>query len=116
MIGAKSWAAHNGTQVQLLFVARRLAHGVAEDDLVGTQVTQAFRTMCGALAEAVASVSGAAPATNEKQLLVSVAMANVHIICGIHHDISRAQQLTCRMQYKVSHRLLLQQALLVKAN
>ena len=106
-------------QVQLLFVARRLAHGVAEDELVGTQVTQAFRTMCRALAEAVASVSGAAPATNEKQLLVSVAMANLHVICGIHHlhcDISRAQQLTCRMQYKVSHRLLVQQALLVKAS
>ena len=68
----KSWAAHNGTQVQLLFVDHRLAHGVTEDDLVGSQVPQAFRTMCGALAEAVASVAGAAPAANENQLLVSV--------------------------------------------
>ena len=35
--------------------------------------------MCGALAAAVASVSGAAPVANEQQLLVSVMYADHHI-------------------------------------
>lgn len=69
---SKSWAAHNGTQVQVLSVDHRLAHGITEDDLVGSEVPQAFRKMCGALAEAAASVADAAPAANKNLLMVSV--------------------------------------------
>lgn len=118
MGGPESWAAHNGTQVQLLFVGRRLAHGITEDDLVGSQVPQAFRTMCGALAEAVVSVSGAAPAANEKQLLVSVICISIQSVvqCRMHCNTLNSFTYACRMQYKASCRLLRQQALLVMAN
>lgn len=71
--------------------------------------------MCAALAEAVASVSGAVPAANEKQLLVSVICISVKSVIRrrMHHN---GFTCACRMQCKASRRLLLQRALLVMAN
>lgn len=60
------------------FLHYRLAHGVSESDLAGSQVPEQFRTMCGAVAEAVANVAAATSPTNEQQLLVSAAIANMH--------------------------------------
>lgn len=78
MVSPKLWAAHNGTQVQPWVLHHRLAHGVSVSDLAGSQVPEQFRTMCGAVAEAVANVAAAAPSTSEQQVLVSAVIANMH--------------------------------------
>ncbi len=50
--------------------ACRLANGVEQDDLYGSDVRPQFCTMCAALADAVDAVISTAPPLNQKQFAV----------------------------------------------
>ena len=63
--------------------ACRLANGVEQDDLYGSDVRPQFCTMCAALADAVDAVISTAPPFNQKQFTVRLICAYSHL-CSAH--------------------------------
>lgn len=55
--------------------ACRLANGVEQDDLYGSDVRPQFCTTCAALADALEAVISTAPASNQKQFAVRLVCA-----------------------------------------
>ncbi len=63
--------------------ACRLANGVKQDDLYGSDVRPQFCTMCAAVADAVYAVISTAPPSNQKQFAVRLVCAYSQL-CSAH--------------------------------